>query len=83
MLIDDWERFRRDDHSIDLLAAYVTAVVHRRRNSGQVNVTFADIEVPAQVEKYFSLIDLLHPVRSRQAAAIAVAQALMFAEDTQ
>lgn len=59
----DWDRYRRDDYTIDLVKAFKViygddkAINHERAQS------------------YLGMVEQLQPVRSRQTAAVAIAGA--------
>lgn len=64
----EWECFRRSDKSIDLVSAWRSCVVKEITPQQEEFVT------------YFLLsIEERHPIRSRQVAALALAQANMIA----
>lgn len=64
----DWDKFRRDDQSIDLLSAWLSTVVSEMTPHQQ------DI-----VEYFLTSIEERQPIKSCQAASLAIAQANVIA----
>lgn len=63
----DWENFRRTNGTLDLESAFRTFNMP----------AFQSRELPPIVLDFFHMIETAHPLTSRQAAALALAQAML------
>lgn len=70
-IVFDWERFRRaGDGSLDLRAAYIAYCPVGGHQP-------EDPIVPPILEDFFRMLDETHPIKSRQVASLALAQAII------
>lgn len=66
--MDQWDEFRREDLTIDLVKAWEAGSEHGNFDEDANRIAIG----------YLEAIEALHPITSRQVAALAIATATMF-----